>query len=292
MSRRKPLGPRLVPYLFLLPALTLYAAYLVYPMLHSFWISLTDWDGLSDGKRFVGLANYVTFFADSTSRTALTNTVIWTLTLVVFPTTLGLLFAVALNEKLPGRVVYRSIFYLPGVLPLVAVALIWAWLYNPHFGLFNELLRVVGLKQLARGWLSDYGTALPAVLVTAIWQGAGFPMLLYLAGLQGIPASQYEAAEIDGAGPWKRFLNVTLPWLKETHIIVITLAVIGSVRSFELIYAMTYGGPGRSTQVLATWMYFNSFQYNQAGFGSAIAWIIAAISMAVTIPYLRLMSRR
>lgn len=282
---------RWTPYLFVLPAAIVYAVYLVYPMVDSLLISFTDWDGLSPDRSFVGLANYVTFFTDPTSRQALWNTIVWTLTMLVVPTSIGLLLAVALDKRLPGRVGFRAVFYMPAVLPMVATALIWAWLYNPHFGLFNEILRLAGLKHLARGWLSDFDTALPAVLVTAIWHGVGFPMLLYLAGLQGIPASQYEAAEIDGAGAWKRFWNVTIPWLKESHVIVFTLTVIGSLRSFELIYAMTYGGPGRSTQVLATWMYFNIFQYNHAGLGSAIAWIIALISMAVTIPYLRLMSR-
>jgi raffinose/stachyose/melibiose transport system permease protein len=285
------LRARLVPYLFMLPAVVIFCVYLLYPMADSLVISLTDWDGLSKTRNFVGLDNYLGIFADPASRLALRNTIVWTVVMVLVPSSLGLLLAVALNQRLPGRTVFRSIFYGPAILPLVAVALIWAWLYNPHFGLINEILRSMGGKQFARGWLSNFDTALPAVLITAIWHGAGFPMLLYLAGLQSIPRSQYEAAEIDGAGPVSRFKNVTIPWLKESHVIVVTLAIIGSVRSFELIYAMTYGGPGRSTQVLATWMYFNVFQYNKAGFGSAIAWVIAGISLLVTIPYIRLMSR-
>jgi raffinose/stachyose/melibiose transport system permease protein len=116
-------------------------------------------------------------------------------------------------------------------------------------------------------------------------------MLLYLAGLQGIPREQYEAAELDGAGPVRRFWHVTLPWLRETHIIAISLSVLASFRAFDLVYAMTYGGPGRATQVLGTWMYFNTFQYKQAGMGSAIAWSILILSAAVTIPYIRLTAK-
>jgi raffinose/stachyose/melibiose transport system permease protein len=288
----KPSLQRLTPYLFLAPALILFTAFLVYPMLHSLVVSLTDWDGLSASWHFVGLANYATIFREPASLQALKNTLIWSGVMVTVPTVLGLAMAVTLNEKFKGRTFFRSVFYSPAILPLSAVALIWVWLYNPHFGLINEVLRAVGLPSLAKGWLSNFGTALPAVLVTAIWHGAGFPMLLYLAGLQGVSPSQYEAAALDGAGPLRRFIHVTLPGLKETHIVVFTLAIIGSVRSFELIYAMTYGGPGRSTQVLATWMYFNIFQYNQAGVGSAIAWVIAAISLTVTVPYIRLMSRK
>jgi raffinose/stachyose/melibiose transport system permease protein len=288
----KPSLSRLTPYLFLAPALLFFTVFLVYPMLHSLVVSLTDWDGLSSSWKFVGLENYATIFRDPASRQALSNTLIWSGVMVTIPTILGLGMAVTLNEKFKGRTFFRSVFYSPAILPLSAVALIWVWLYNPSFGLINEVLRGVGLPSLAKGWLSNFGTALPAVLVTAIWHGAGFPMLLYLAGLQGVSPSQYEAAALDGAGPVRRFIHVTLPGLKETHVVVFTLAIIGSVRSFELIYAMTYGGPGRSTQVLATWMYFNIFQYNQAGVGSAIAWVIAAISLTVTVPYIRLMSRK
>jgi raffinose/stachyose/melibiose transport system permease protein len=165
-------------------------------------------------------------------------------------------------------------------------------MYNPQFGLINALLESIGLGGLARGWLSDFNTALPATMVTAIWQGTGFPMILYLAGLQSIPPEQYDAAKIDGANGRQCFRYVTLPWLRETHVIVITLAVINSFKVFDLIYTMTYGGPGRSTQVLATWMYFNTFQYYNVGLGSAIAWVIVILSMCFAIPYLRLTGRQ
>jgi raffinose/stachyose/melibiose transport system permease protein len=287
------LRARATPYLFLLPGLAWYLIFLGYPMAYSLVASFTDWDGLSPTRTFVGLENYKTIlFDDRVSRLALTNNLIWTAFSLLVPTVLGLLLAVALNSLIPGRTIFRTIFFSPVVLPLVAVGMIWAWMYNPQFGFINQLLELVGLGHLARGWLSDFQTAFGATMVTAFWQGTGFPMILYLAGLQGIPNEQYEAARIDGANRFQSFRDITLPWLRETHIIVITLAVIYSLRVFDLIYAMTYGGPGRSTQVLATWMYFNTFQYHHAGFGSAIAWVIALISMIVTIPYIRLMSRR
>jgi raffinose/stachyose/melibiose transport system permease protein len=150
----------------------------------------------------------------------------------------------------------------------------------------------VGLDSLTRGWLSDFHTAFGATMVAAIWQGTGFPMILYLAGLQAIPKEQYEAARVDGATSLHLLRDITLPWLRETHVIVLTLTVIGSFNVFDIIYTMTYGGPGKETQVLATWMYFNTFQYHNAGLGSAIAWVIAAISLVVVIPYIRIMSRR
>jgi len=291
MSRFLRKRVSVTPYLFLLPALVIYLTFLVYPAIYSLYLSLTEWDGLSPQKKFVGLQNYISLWGDPVFRLALRNNVIWTVVTLLVPTIGGLALAVALNQPLRGRNLFRAVFYAPGVLPLVAVASIWGWIYNPNFGFINEMLRHIGLGSLAHGWLADYDTALPATLVTAIWQGIGLPMMFYLAGLQVIPQEQYEAAAIDGANAWQRFWHITLPWLSQTHVIVITLAVISSFRVFDLIYAMTYGGPGQTTQVLATWMYFNTFQYYHAGYGSAIAWVIAGISLLVTIPYIRLMAR-
>ncbi|MDP9364061.1 MAG: sugar ABC transporter permease [Chloroflexota bacterium] len=175
---------KLTPWLFLLPALLIYVVFLVYPTLRSLPISFTDWDGLSDDSRFVGLSNYADIFLhDDVSRRALQNNVVWTLFTLLVPTVVGLLLAVGLNGAFHGSTLLRSIFYLPAVLPLVAVGMIWGWMYNPNFGAVNEVLRAVGLKDWTRGWLGEFDTALPATLVTALWQGAGFPMVLYLAGM-------------------------------------------------------------------------------------------------------------
>lgn len=282
----------LTPYLFLLPALIWYLFFLVYPMLLSLYFSFMDWDGLSAHMRFVGLQNYRNIiFEDDISRLALKNNLLWTLGTLLLPTVGGLLLAVALNRKLRGRNAFRVIFYGPGVLPLVAVGMIWAWLYNPQFGFVNEVLKLIGLGAYTRGWLSVFETALPATFITAIWGGIGFPMVLYLAALQGIPNEQFEAARIDGANGFQLFRHITLPWLREAHVIVLSLAVINSFKTFDLIYTMTYGGPGRSTQVLGTWMYFNAFQYYHAGYGAALAWVIALITLVFAVPYIRSMSR-
>lgn len=283
---------RIIPFLFLLPALLWYIIFLVYPMAYSFLISLTDWDGLSKSSTWVGLANYANvIFNDDVSRLAIKNNLIWTVGTLLIPVTLGLLMAVVLDLKLPGRTIFRTIFYGPAVFPLVAVGLIWAWMYNPQFGFVNEVLKAIGLGNYTRGWLSVFETALPATFVTAIWTGVGFSMTVYLAALQGIPAEQYEAARMDGATGLRLFWNITLPWLREAHVIVLSLAVINSFKVFDLVYTMTYGGPGRATQVMGTWMYFNAFQYYHAGYGAAIAWIIAMITLIFAIPYVRRMSR-
>ena len=292
VTQRKRRPFRLAPYLFLAPALIWYLIFLVYPMYQSLVISLMDWDGLSANIRYIGLENYRQFFfADDTARLALRNNVLWTIGTLLLPTMIGLLLAVALDRKLWGRNILRAIFYGPAILPLVATGLIWGWMYNPQFGFINVLLRAIGLGQFARGWLSLFETALPATFITAVWGGVGFPMVLYLAALQAIPQEQYEAAKMDGANGRQLFFRITLPWLREAHVIVFSLAVINSFKTFDLIYTMTYGGPGRVTQVLGTWMYFNTFQYYHAGYGAAIAWVIAAITMVMAIPYIRHMSQ-
>jgi raffinose/stachyose/melibiose transport system permease protein len=292
-ARRRPFRlSSLTPYVFLAPALVIYLGFLVYPMLVSLYTSFFDWDGLSATMTFVGLKNYSDiFFTDDVARTALLNNIEWTLGCLIVPTGIGLLLALCLNRGVKGTVVLRTLFYAPAVLPLVAVGLIWGWMYNPNFGAINLILRAVGLGRFAGSWLSGYDTAMPSAFITYVWASVGFPMILYLAGLQAIAKEYYEAARIDGANPLQSFWHVTLPGLRESHVIVLSLAVIGGFKVFDLIYTMTYGGPGRVTQVLGTWMYFQSFQYYHSGYGAALAWLIAVIILVIAIPYIRHMSR-
>lgn len=294
VTKGSALKGALLPWIFLAPALLVYSLFLVVPMLFSLYTSFHRWDGISppSAMAFVGLDNYVKAFAgDEVSRRAFVNNLFWTAGAVIIPTAIGLLLAVALNGVSAINKALRTIFYAPAVLPLVAVGLIWSWMYNPNFGAVNTFLRSIGLDALAGGWLSSYEMALPATFVTYVWSHVGFPMILYLAGLQAIPRELYEAAKIDGATRWDQFRHITLPGLAETHVIVLSLAVINGFKVFDLIYTMTYGGPGRSTHVLGTWMYFQSFQYYDAGYGAALSWIIAAIVLVVSVPYIRRMSR-
>jgi ABC-type sugar transport system permease subunit len=285
--RRRAQSGGLVAWTFALPALIVYFVFLVYPALSSLFFSFTDWDGLSPTYNVVGLDNYTTMFSDPVVIQAMINNVIWTVVTIVVPVVIGLLLAIALNGKVRGKPVLRLLFYMPAVLPLVAVASIWGWLYDPQLGAINAALRAIGLDFLAQPWLGQDSTALAAVMVPAIWLRVGFPMLLYLAALQGINADMYEAATVDGASRWQQFWFITMPSLKPAHYIVIALSLIDSFKVFDLIYAMTYGGPGTATQVMGTWMYFNVFQYYQAGYGTAIAVVITVIAIAVSIPYVR-----
>ncbi len=274
-------------WVFAAPALLVYVVFLVYPAVSSLWFSFTDWDGLSPTYHVVGLQNYTSMPSDPVVVQAAVNNLIWAVVTVVVPVVLGLALAVALNGKVRGKPLLRLVFYTPAVLPLVSVASIWGWLYNPQYGAINAFLRAVGLDSLAQPWLGQDSTALAATMVAAIWLRVGFPMLLYLAALQGIPQDLYEAATVDGATRWQRFWHITMPSLKAAHYVVIALSVIDSFKVFDLIYAMTYGGPGTATQVMGTWMYFNVFQYNQAGYGTAIAVVITLVAIVVSVPYVR-----
>lgn len=284
-TRRKRKHGGLTPWLFALPALAVYTVFLVYPAFTSLYFSLTDWDGLSPSYHVVGLENYRNMIDDPVVVKAAINNVIWSVVTITVPVVLGLTLAILLNGKARAKPVLRMLFYLPGVLPLVSIASIWGWLYNPNYGAVNALLRAIGLDSLAQPWLGQNSTALAAVMVPAIWLRTGFPMLLYLAALQGIPQDQYEAATVDGATRSQRFWHITMPNLKPAHYIVIALSLIDSFKVFDLIYATTYGGPGTTTQVMGTWMYFNVFQYYHAGYGTAIAVVITIVAIAVSIPY-------
>ncbi|WP_345216720.1 sugar ABC transporter permease [Georgenia halophila] len=276
-----------MPWGFVLPGLAFYVLFLVWPALQAFWISLTNWDGLSNEQSFIGLANYRRMMDDPVVATAASNNLLWTVVTIAFPMILGLTLAVVLNRKSRSSAFFRTIFYAPAVLPLVSIASIWAWLYEPTDGAINEALDLVGLGGLAQSWLGQDSTAIWAVMVPAVWVRTGFPMLLYLAALQSIPEELYEAAALDGASRWQRFTQVTFPSLKDTHFVVLALSLIESLKVFDLVYAMTYGGPGYATQVMGTWMYANVFQYFEAGYGTAIAVVITVVAVAVGTPYVR-----
>lgn len=275
---------RLVPYGFLAPALIIYLAFLVVPFLGTLVYSFTRWNGLGP-VHFIGFRNYQNFANNPSTVQALRNTVIWTVVMVVVPTVIGLALATLLRGKGRWKGPVQALVYMPAVLPLVGVALVWEWLYNPQFGFINDFLGVIGLGSLSPDWLGSTATAEPALLVAGIWVSVGFPMILYLAGLQTIPVELYEAARVDGGGRWDVFRHITLPGLRQMHIVIIALEVISSLQVFAIIYAMTAGGPGNSTQVLGTWMYENLFSFNKVGYGSAIGIILTVLAMIVTVPY-------
>ncbi|MGA8658927.1 MAG: sugar ABC transporter permease [Chthoniobacterales bacterium] len=284
---------RFLPWLFLAPALAIYSVVVAYPMVYSSYLSLFRWDGVSPAKVFVGLENYVTLLTQNeVFWIALRNNAIWLVAALLLPTSIGLGFAILLNSKFRGSHVFRSIFYFPAVLSLAVVGLIWTWIYHPDLGLLNQMLNASGLKELTRNWLADPQIALYPVIIAATWSAVGLPMLLYLAGLQTIPEELHEAAKIDGAGPIRRFVHVTFPLLRETTLIVLAITAINALKAYDIVYAMTNGGPANKTQLLSTWMYFLTYNYNQVGLGTAIAVVLFSLTLIFAIPYIRFMTRK
>ncbi len=282
--------PRMVPWMFLLPAIVIYGVFLVGPAMASFVYSLTNWSGVGP-LHFIGLHNYVSVFQSPEALTAIKNTAIWAGVMVIVPAIIGLLLANLFRGKGWWKGPGLALTYLPAVLPLIGVALIWDWIYNPQFGFLNSLLTNVGLGSLSVDWLGSPSTALPALLVASVWVGIGLPMVLYLAGIQAISPELYEAARVDGGTRVQVFRHVTLPGLRQFHIIVLALQIIAALQVFAIVYALTAGGPGDQTEVLGTWMYYNIFSFQRVGYGSAVGWVLGAIALVVAIPYVLWMTR-
>lgn len=275
-------------FVFVIPALILFLAFLVYPMVSTVVMSFFSWNGfVTTNPIFVGIQNYVRIFTqDPVFWPAFRNTVAWVILSLIVPTTLGLLLALGLNKKLFGRNLLRSAFYIPAVLASIAVATMWVWLYNPQSGLFDGVLKAVGLGAIAPDWLGDSHIALYAIFIAFVWQTAGFNMVLYIAGLQNVPDELVEAAKLDGAGRSQVFRAVTWPALRPTTIIVVVLTMISSLKVFDLIVGTTGGGPAQSTQVLALWSYQQSFSNHEFGLGNAIATVLFVVSLILVVPYM------
>jgi len=285
----------LLPWLFILPALGFYGLVVIYPSIYSLILSFYSWDGLAVSKKFfVGLDNYSYIFTqDPVFRTAIENNFIWTIVSLIVPTTVGLGLALVLNRKFRGRTLFRGVFYLPFILSNIAVAEIWNWIYYPGIGFLDSLLHAVGLGSWQLGWLSDPHIALYGILAAAAWQGTGAPMVIFLAGLQTIPADSIEAAQVEGAGAWQILIHITLPLLlRETAVVGFSITLVGALKVFDIIYAMTQGGPADTTQVLGTWMYFQTFVFNSGGEGAALSWILVLLVTVIAVPYILYMSRR
>lgn len=285
---RISLRPEKQGYLLLAPAVFVYFLFAFYPMLDTVRMSFSSWNGLSAHRAFVGLDNYrAVLTADPVFWGALRNTIGWTVLAVLLPNLISFALALALNQRLPGRSWLRVVFYLPVIIAPIAVATIWKWMYDPFFGLFNNLLTAWHLQGWIVDWLGDRHYALGSVFAAHVWQSVGFSMVLFLAGLQSVSTTLIEAARIDGAGRWAIFRHVTLPALRPTLAVVLVLSVVNSLKAFEIIYGMTGGGPGQSTQMLAMWAYTQAMQLGDFGKGAAVSVILLLITLVIVVPYLR-----
>uniref|UniRef100_A0A540VLY4 Sugar ABC transporter permease n=2 Tax=Litorilinea aerophila TaxID=1204385 RepID=A0A540VLY4_9CHLR len=269
-----------VGYIFIAPLLVGLLVFTYGPVLAAFGLSFTKGDYISTPK-WIGLDNYRALLQDELFWKSLWNTVYYVVGVVPLGIVLSLLLALAMNQKLRGIVFYRSIFFLPTITSSVAISLMWLWIYNPEFGVLNFLLRLVGVKGPA--WLSTPEWAMPAVIIMAVWRGLGYNMLIFLAGLQGIPEVYYEAAEIDGAGGWAKFRYITVPLLSPTTFMLLILGLIGAFQVFEYTYVMTGGGPLYSTLTMVLYVYTNAFRFFEMGYASALAYVLFFILLGLTL---------
>lgn len=288
-SRRLPLGRTrrrrrrdredVAAAMFLAPSVVGFLIFTAFPVLAAIALAFYDYDLLL-GREFNGLENFRDLLHDDVFRAAFLNTVYFTLGSVPLSVALGLGAALLVNQALRGITIFRTIYLLPYVTVTVAVALVWRWIYLPDVGLFNTVLGWFGIN--GPNWLTSRTWALPALIIMSVWKSFGYNMVIFLAGLQAIPQHLYDAAKVDGATAWRRFLHVTLPMLSPTTLFVVVISVIGSFQVFDQALVMTNGGPGTSTTTLVLYIYKAGFQSYKMGYASAIALVLFVIVAAFT----------
>jgi raffinose/stachyose/melibiose transport system permease protein len=272
-----PGEPRLVGYLYLLPALVVFATFVLVPLGRSGWLSLYAWDGVTPGT-WVGFDNYSELVSDPGLRRAFLHSLVLIVFYALLPVAIGLMLAGLLaRARVRGLALFRTILFLPQVIAMVVVAIMWRMIYDPANGALNEFLRGVGLGSLTQSWLGDFDLALPAVGLVGTWVWFGLAMVLLTAGVQKIPPSLYDAARVDGAGAVREFFAVTLPALRGEIAVALTLTTIAALRNFDLIYITTQGGPGDATSVPAFVVYDRAFQTGQVGSAAAIGLTLTVI---------------
>jgi ABC-type sugar transport system permease subunit len=276
---------------FVLPALLLYLVFMVWPFIQSIWFAMTDWNGATPTKTFVGLANFAELARDALFWRALRNNLIWVVIGTIAPLVVGMVLALLLWNRPKGFTFFRTAFFLPHILLTVVVGIIWTWIYSPIFGILNKWLDAIGLEDVSRGWLGDPSTALYAVLGAAIWAEVGFVFVILLAGLQNVSRDLLEAATLDGANGWQRFRDVTVPQLANVLNVIIALLLIGGFNVFDIIFVMTQGGPANATETMATMTYTEAFTQNRVGYGSAVSLVMTAISLVASVVFLKLRER-
>ncbi|WP_217597584.1 carbohydrate ABC transporter permease [Cohnella sp. GbtcB17] len=272
-------------YVLIAPGYIVYFAFLFVPLLIGMYYSFTDYNFYAKPE-FVGLHNYTRLLHDELFGRAVYNTFIYSLFSILPQMALGLLLAVLLNGKIAGRVFARASIYVPNVTSMVAVSMIWLWIYDPSLGILNRLLRTFGLDPVQ--WLYDPGTAMGAIIAMSIWKSLGYTMIVYLAGLQSIPSSLYEAARVDGASRIRQFFAITIPMLKPTTFFILVMSCINSFMVFEQVNILTNGGPLNSTTTIVHQIYLRGFQDFQMGYASAMAMVLFLITLLITILNFRL----
>jgi ABC-type sugar transport systems, permease components len=274
-----------VAWLLLAPNMLWMLVFTVFAIGYLLWLSLNDVNLFADKLQFVGLANYAQSFADTVFQKSILNTLIYAAVTVAFSMALALLVAVLLNGPIKGRTVMRAAFFLPSVLPIIAICQVWRWLFEPSYGLLNFILEKIGLCSPDNPimWLGSPDTALLSIILFSIWKGFGYNMVIYLAALQDVPRELYEAAEIDGASSLMRFWGITLPMMRPASFFIFITSFSGAFQTFGEVYALTNGGPVNSTNLVAFYIYQYAFQFFKVGRGAAVSIVLFLLLFAFTI---------
>jgi raffinose/stachyose/melibiose transport system permease protein len=275
---------------FVLPAFIGYVIFYLYPMFATFAYSFTDWTGYRKAISFVGIDNYIKLFNDEGVTIGIKNSIIYAVAMTILQNGLAIPLAVALHRQLKTRNLLRTVFFAPAILSPMVVGYLWGYLMSAtDYGLLNQLLESAGLGKV--NWLGDPDLALYSIIMTQVWQWTGYAMVIYLANLQGIPKELYESAGIDGANGWRKFWNVTLPMLIPSITFNTVMSMIGGLKVFDVIFAMTNGGPGHATETIVMTLFTKGITEGQYGYGSAFAVVFSALILAIAFIQLRLLRR-
>jgi multiple sugar transport system permease protein len=274
-------------YAFLSPGLILFTVFTLGAIAFSFYLSFHSWSIIEPYKPYVGMQNYRDALTDPDLGQAVINTGYFTVASIPLTMVVGLLIALMLNEKIWGRSIFRAIFYLPVITPIVVSSIVWKFIYNGDYGILNFYLQHLGLIHQSVNWLSDPDLAMPAVIIMAVWNNLGFAMVIYLAGLQSIPPHYYEAARVDGANSFQQLIRITIPLLAPTTLFLVVTSVIGSFQVFAQIYIMTNGGPIGRTNTIVYFIYQNAFQFFKMGYASALSVLLMLMLAVFTVLQLK-----
>jgi multiple sugar transport system permease protein len=275
-------------YLFLAPGMILFSLFTVFALGFTLYLSFHHWEIISPDKPYVGLQNYKDMVHDEKFRHGVINTFYFAGAVIPLQMIIGLGIALLLNTGLRGRVVFRTLYYLPCVTPFVVSAIVWKWFYNGDFGIFNFYLLKTGLIDAPLSFLSDKNLAMPSVIVMSVWGGIGFTMVVYLAGLQSIPEELYEASKVDGAGPFRRLRHITIPMLRPTTLFLAVVGIIFAFQQFTQIFVMTHGGPVDKTTTMLFYVYQSAFVYYDMGYASTLAFALFLMLVVFTVFQIRL----
>ncbi|WP_138418823.1 carbohydrate ABC transporter permease [Sinomonas gamaensis] len=293
----RPRGARIsarigaVPWWFVLPALAFYVFVVLWPSIEGAGFAFTNWDGLSATKDFVGFAQFQRLLTDPAGVGAVVHTLLIALSITIVQNLVGLLLALGVHTKIKSRNVLRVALFTPAVITPVATGYLWKYLMTPD-GAINQILGFFGLTALQHDWLGDANIALWSIVATVVWQFAGYSMVIFLAGLQGVPEDVLEASRLDGAGPFRRFWYVVRPELAPAITINLMLSIIGGLKLFDQVWVMTSGGPGTSTDTMSTLIYKNAFQFGDFSYGIAMALVLAVFVAILSSAQYKLLGRQ